>query len=419
MWLGIWCYLPRMSFIEIIQSSPWLPAVVGAVVATVAILVFLTRTPARTLATERKIAELGVSTSGLTQAQSEVLGQIKAMATTTATLQAALTGTLNERLDAVSGQMRQSLESTSLRTAESLGELRKHLNKIDEAQRNITELSSQVVNLQDLLANKQARGAFGEVQLNDIVRNILPPSAYDLQKTLSNGLRPDCLIRLPNPPGPIAVDAKFPLESFQALRQARTDPDRLIATRKFKADMQKHLRDIASRYIVAGETAESAIMFIPSEAVYAEIHGSLADIVDESYRLRVWIVSPTTMWALLNTVRAVLKDVQMREQADVIQAQVGLLLGTHLASTTALRPSNDTSARRSTTCGRFGSRRTKYFAGANESVSFSLRTAVHPKRTIRASCPSPRPILGVAPTRRPNKFPGICGRLISLRVQRR
>ena len=327
MWLGIWCYLPRMSFIEIIQSSPWLPAVVGAVVATVAILVFLTRTRARTLATERKIAELGVSTSGLTLAQSEVLGQIKAMATTTATLQAALTGTLNERLDAVSGQMRQSLESTSLRTAESLGELRKHLNKIDEAQRNITELSSQVVNLQDLLANKQARGAFGEVQLNDIVRNILPPSAYDLQKTLSNGLRPDCLIRLPNPPGPIAVDAKFPLESFQALRQARTDPDRLIATRKFKADMQKHLRDIASRYIVAGETAESAIMFIPSEAVYAEIHGSLADIVDESYRLRVWIVSPTTMWALLNTVRAVLKDVQMREQADVIQAQVGLLLG--------------------------------------------------------------------------------------------
>jgi len=140
-------------------------------------------------------------------------------------------------------------------------------------------------------------------------------------------LRPDCLIRLPNPPGPIAVDAKFPLESFQALRHARTDPDRLIATRKFKADMQKHLRDIASRYIVAGETAESAIMFIPSEAVYAEIHGSLADIVDESYRLRVWIVSPTTMWALLNTVRAVLKDVQMREQADVIQAQVGLLLG--------------------------------------------------------------------------------------------
>ncbi|MEQ8246535.1 MAG: DNA recombination protein RmuC [Alphaproteobacteria bacterium] len=315
-----------MSFLEIIQTSPWLPVLVGAGLVALAIVVFLARTRARTLATERKLAELGVSTSGLTQAQSEVLGQIKAMATTTATLQAALTGTLNERLDAVSGQMRQSLESTSLRTAESLGELRKHLDKIDEAQRNITELSGQVVNLQDLLANKQARGAFGEVQLNDIVRNILPPSAYDLQKTLGNGMRPDCLIRLPNPPGPIAVDAKFPLESFQALRQAQTDPERLVATRKFKADMQKHLRDIAGRYIVAGETAESAIMFIPSEAVYAEIHGSLADVVDESYRLRVWIVSPTTMWALLNTVRAVLKDVQMREQADVIQAQVGLLL---------------------------------------------------------------------------------------------
>ncbi|MDA1058496.1 MAG: DNA recombination protein RmuC [Proteobacteria bacterium] len=315
-----------MSLVQIIQTSPWVPVFVVAGFLGLVGLILLTRSRGRTLATERRLAELAISTSGLTQAQGEVLGQIKAMAATTATLQAAVTGTLNERLDAVSGQMRQSLESTSLRTAESLGELRKHLNKIDEAQRNITELSSQVVNLQDLLANKQARGAFGEVQLNDIVRNILPPSAYDLQKALGNGMRPDCLIRLPNPPGPIAVDAKFPLESYQALRKATNDAERLVATRKFKADMQKHLRDIASRYIVPGETAESAIMFIPSEAVYAEIHGYLAEVVDESYRLRVWIVSPTTMWALLNTVRAVLKDVQMREQADVIQAQVGLLL---------------------------------------------------------------------------------------------
>jgi DNA recombination protein RmuC len=315
-----------MSFDQLIQDWPWLPIAVAIGLVVLVGFIVMGRYRSRSQAAERRLAELAVSTSGLTQAQAEVLGQIKAMAEATATLQSAMTGTLNERLDAVSGQMQQSLQTSAVKTAESLGELRKHLSKIDEAQRNITELSGQVVNLQDLLANKQARGAFGEVQLNDIVRNMLPPSAFDLQKTLGNGTRPDCLLRLPNPPGSIAVDAKFPLESYQALRKAENDGDRLIAARKFKADMQKHIRDIAGRYIVPGETAESAIMFIPSEAVYAEIHGSLTEVVDESHRLRVWIVSPTTMWALLNTVRAVLKDVQMREQADVIQAEVGLLL---------------------------------------------------------------------------------------------
>lgn len=315
-----------MSFDQLIQDWPWLPVAVAIGLVGLVALILMGRNRRQSQAAERRLAELAVSTSGLTQAQAEVLGQIKAMAEATATLQSAMTGTLNERLDAVSGQMQQSLQTSAVKTAESLGELRKHLSKIDEAQRNITELSGQVVNLQDLLANKQARGAFGEVQLNDIVRNMLPPSAFDLQKTLGNGTRPDCLLRLPNPPGSIAVDAKFPLESYQALRKAENDADRLIAARKFKADMQKHIRDIAGRYIVPGETAESAIMFIPSEAVYAEIHGSLTEVVDESHRLRVWIVSPTTMWALLNTVRAVLKDVQMREQADVIQAEVGLLL---------------------------------------------------------------------------------------------
>jgi len=315
-----------MSFDQLIQDWPWLPVAVAIGLVALVALILMGRNRRQSQAAERRLAELAVSTSGLTQAQAEVLGQIKAMAEATATLQSAMTGTLNERLDAVSGQMQQSLQTSAVKTAESLGELRKHLSKIDEAQRNITELSGQVVNLQDLLANKQARGAFGEVQLNDIVRNMLPPSAFDLQKTLGNGTRPDCLLRLPNPPGSIAVDAKFPLESYQALRKAENDADRLIAARKFKADMQKHIRDIAGRYIVPGETAESAIMFIPSEAVYAEIHGSLTEVVDESHRLRVWIVSPTTMWALLNTVRAVLKDVQMREQADVIQAEVGLLL---------------------------------------------------------------------------------------------
>ncbi len=241
-----------MTFDQLIQDWPWLPVAVAIGLVVLVGFIVMGRNRSRSQAAERRLAELAVSTSGLTQAQAEVLGQIKAMAEATATLQSAMTGTLNERLDAVSGQMQQSLQTSAVKTAESLGELRKHLSKIDEAQRNITELSGQVVNLQDLLANKQARGAFGEVQLNDIVRNMLPPSAFDLQKTLGNGTRPDCLLRLPNPPGSIAVDAKFPLESYQALRKAENDGDRLIAARKFKADMQKHIRDIAGRYIVPG-----------------------------------------------------------------------------------------------------------------------------------------------------------------------
>ncbi|WP_162906715.1 DNA recombination protein RmuC [Algihabitans albus] len=208
----------------------------------------------------------------------------------------------------------------------AMTDLRERLAVIDRAQKNITELSTQVVGLQDILSNKQARGAFGEVQLKDLVQSALPPSAYDFQATLANGRRADCLIKLPNPPGPIAIDAKFPLESYQALRQAEEDSARLAAQRAFATDLRKHVRDIAERYIVPGETAESALLFLPSEAVYAELHANFANVVEESYRARVWIVSPTTMMATLNTVRAVLRDVRMREQASVIQTEVQTML---------------------------------------------------------------------------------------------
>ena len=200
------------------------------------------------------------------------------------------------------------------------------LSVIDEAQKNITQLSGQVVGLQDILANRQARGAFGEVQLQDIVTNALPPSAYAFQATLGNGKRADCLIHLPNPPGSIVIDAKFALDAYHALRNARDEAERAVAARQFRTDIAKHVADIAERYIVPGETAESALMFMPSEAVYAELHANFGDIVTKSYQARVWIVSPTTLMATLNTVRAVLKDVEMRKQAGVIQKYVGLLM---------------------------------------------------------------------------------------------
>jgi DNA recombination protein RmuC len=218
------------------------------------------------------------------------------------------------------------LTQTNEKTNENLTQLRERLARIDAAQANITELSSRVVSLQDILSNKQARGAFGEVQLRDIVADALPASTFEFQCTLGNGRRADCIVRLPNPPGSIVIDSKFPLESFRALREATDDAARTLAARAFSADVLKHVRDIADKYIVPGETAESALMFLPSEAVYAELHTNFIEVMQRSYRERVWIVSPTTLWAMLTTLRAVLKDVHMREQAGLIQKEVRALL---------------------------------------------------------------------------------------------
>ena len=262
----------------------------------------------------------------LAQQQNELVGRLAAMAEAQTSAQGELARTLNERLDQVGHRVGTSLEETTARTTETLGNLAARLAVIDEAQKNITDLSSQVVGLQDILANRQARGAFGEVQLQDIVTNALPPSAYAFQATPKGGARADCLIHLPNPPGSIAIDAKFPLDAYHMLRNAKDDAERTVAQRQFRGDLLKHVVAIAEKYIVPGETAESALMFLPSEAVYAELHANFPEVVTKSYQARVWIVSPTTLMATLNTVRAVLKDVEMRKQAGVIQRYVGLLL---------------------------------------------------------------------------------------------
>jgi DNA recombination protein RmuC len=235
---------------------------------------------------------------------------------------------LREQEQALSKVVGERLDRTEKATGQIVTDLRERLVRIDEAQKKIGELSTQVVSLQEVLSNKQARGAFGEVQLNDLVQNALPPQAYEFQYTLSSGVRADCLLRLPNPPGSIVIDAKFPLESYSALRAvAAGDTAALLAAQRgFQQAMRRHIADIRDKYIVPGETAESALMFLPSEAIYAELHANFAAVVDESYKARVWIVSPTTMMATLNTVRAVLKDVRMREQAGEIQKTVGLLL---------------------------------------------------------------------------------------------
>ena len=233
---------------------------------------------------------------------------------------------LEERLADLGQRFGEGMEKSRVSQQTSLGELKERLVRIDAAQKNIDELSSQVVGLQDILSNKQARGAFGEVQLTDLVKSIMPPNFYSFQATLSGGRRVDCLLNLPYPPGPIAIDAKFPLESYRLLVDAGSDRDKNQARKLLATDVLKHVSDISGKYIIPGETAESALLFLPSEAVYAELHANLPDVIERSWKSKVWVVSPTTLMATLNTIRAVLKDSQMREQAHVIQREIMILL---------------------------------------------------------------------------------------------
>ncbi|MEP2027300.1 MAG: DNA recombination protein RmuC [Paracoccaceae bacterium] len=222
-------------------------------------------------------------------------------------------------------RMRETLHGSSKQTTTSLTQLQERLATIDKAQENITKLSGDVLSLQDILSNKQTRGAFGEIQLNDIVSKALPKDSYALQATLSNGKRADCLIHLPNPPGPIVIDSKFPLEAYEALRNAKTDRELNEAAKAMRIAVKTHIKAISDKYILEGETADGALMFLPSEAVYAELHANFPELVREGFAARVWIVSPTTCMATLNTMRAILKDARMREQAGAIRKTLKML----------------------------------------------------------------------------------------------
>lgn len=231
-----------------------------------------------------------------------------------------LTETTDQRLREISGQVEKRLSEGFQKSTETFNQVLTHLTRIDEAQKRITELSSNVVSLQEVLSDKRSRGAFGEVQLSALVRNVMPEAGFSLQHTLSNGRRADCVLFLPDPTGNVVIDAKFPLESYQRMLDDQLpESDRSQAQRQFRIDIRKHMEDIASRYIIPGETADGAVMFIPAEAVFAEIHAHFPDLVEEAFRKRVWLVSPTTMMAILTTARAVMKDEATREQVHIIQ----------------------------------------------------------------------------------------------------
>lgn len=293
---------------------------VGTAVAVLGLFLIINRRPRDNGELATLTGRLAQMADSQTAVQAQIAEQLQAQ-------ERLLAKAMEDRLEGFSKRVGDRLTETATKNQTALTDLRERLAVIDKAQQNLTELSGQMVGLQDILANKQARGAFGEIQLRDLVEAALPPSAYAFQATLKNGRRPDCLLQLPNPPGPIAIDAKFPLESYEALRAAGNDEGQAApARRRFAQDLRRHVQDIAARYIIPGETAESALLFLPSEAVYAELHANFRAVVEESYKARVWIVSPTTLMATLNTVRAVLKDVRMREQAGIIQAEVAKMM---------------------------------------------------------------------------------------------
>jgi len=237
-----------------------------------------------------------------------------------------LTQATDLRLKEISGQVEKRLSEGFEKTTATFTDVIKRLALIDEAQKKITELSNNVVSLQEVLSDKRSRGAFGEVQLSALIRNVMPEQSFNFQHTLSNQMRADCILLLPEPTGNVVIDSKFPLESYQQLQNIQlSENDRKNHEQQFRKDIKKHIKDIAEKYIIPGETADGAMMFIPAEAVFAEIHAHYPDLVELAQKSRVWLVSPTTMVAILTTARAVLKDAATRKQIHIIQEHLGAL----------------------------------------------------------------------------------------------
>jgi len=313
-----------------LNLSPTLIVLIVSIAVLLILVFYLMLRPRFNSANSHKpvidqLSIVGDKIQKLSEGQERLTGGLQTVSEAQAKAQLSMINMMEERLVKVQLQMNENLSHSSRRTAQSLGDLQQRLSTIDKAQEKITKLSGDVLSLQDILSNKQTRGAFGEIQLTDIVSKALPSDGFELQATLSTGKRADCLIKLPNPPGPIVIDSKFPLEAYEALRNASSETESSSAVRLFRTSVRKHIKDISEKYIVEGETADGAILFLPSEAVYAELHANFSDLVREGFSARVWIVSPTTCMATLNTMRAILKDARMREQAGAIRNELTLL----------------------------------------------------------------------------------------------
>src|SRR6201985_440167 len=265
--------------------------------------------------------ELEERLNDMMRAQAEASGRVDAMAQALSGRQAEMARAVNERLDSVTHPGGQSMEQTTRNTMDSLRKLHERLGIIDHAHRNLTDLTTQVTTLRDVLANKQSRGAFGQARMEAIVQDGMPKGSYEFQFTLTSGKRPDCVVFLPDQ-RPLCIDAKFPLEAMTALHDARSDEERKFATQRLRTDIMKHVSDIAEKYLIPGETQDTALMFVPSESVYAEIHDGFDDIVQKAYCARVVLVSPSLLMLAIQVMQQILKDARIRDAADQIRNEV-------------------------------------------------------------------------------------------------
>jgi DNA recombination protein RmuC len=283
------------------------------------------RTLEAAAATERA-REMDDKVAEMNRLQAELTSRMQTMAEIFGSRQSDMTRLMAERLDGLRTSMGQGLEASGKSTTESLQKLNERLAVIDSAQKNLTDLTSEVVTLKDVLSNKQARGAYGQGRMEAIVRDGLPASAYDFQVTLSNRTRPDCVISLPGDTRKLVVDAKFPLEGFTAFRTAESDEARKMAAARVRTDMGMHIKDIAEKYVAAEETQDMALMFVPSEAIHADLHEHFEDLVQRSHRARVVIVSPSLLALAIQVMQSLVRDARMRDEARVIQSEVAKLL---------------------------------------------------------------------------------------------
>ena len=314
-----------ISFSEALGAALSLLAVLAALSLIALWRAGSARRREREIADERQEA-IEARFASLAQSSAELSGRIGGMSEWLGSRQTDLARVVADRLDSVGARLGAGLESHTQTTGESLGKLNERLAVIDAAQSRMSEMTREVVSLKDILSNKQSRGAFGQGRMEAIVRDGLPVGAYEFQFTLSNRARPDCVIRLPGDARLLAVDAKFPLEGFTALRAARDDETRKTALARVRTDVGKHVKDIAERYLLPGETQDVALMFVPSEAIYSDLVDQFDELVQKAHRARVVIVSPTLMMMAISVAQAILRDARMRDEAHQIQAEVGKLM---------------------------------------------------------------------------------------------
>lgn len=289
-----------------------LALVIAAGVAAIIVLLLRPKPPQADPAAEQRIAELNA--------------KIGAMGELLASAQSRLQDTVNQRLDAVTQNLGESMKTSTKNTTDYLQQLHARLAVIDSAQKNIGDLAAQVTTLQQVLGNKQSRGAFGQGRMEAIIQDGMTKDCYEFQATLSNKARPDCCVYLPGSPT-LVIDAKFPLEAVTAFRDAKSDEEKKAATARVRQDLAKHISDIAEKYLIPGETQDMALMFVPSESVYAELYDGFDDIFQKAYRAKVIIVSPSLLMLAIQVIQQIRKDARMREAADKILAEVGLLVG--------------------------------------------------------------------------------------------